>query len=85
MDITTKSAILKWIFAQAPIIIIKNDFMDAEQIAFVESEQKIYWENWSPRENLTYARKEIQLDEAWEYAVKYADKRIEKARDQLKI
>lgn len=85
IDEVTKSAVLKWIFQHEPTIIVKNDFMDAEEIVFVDSEQKIYWNHWCPRENLTYSRKELKVDEAWEYAVKYAAEWIKKAFTALKI
>jgi hypothetical protein len=84
-DEAKKSAVLRWIFAHAPAIVVKNDFMDAEEVVFVDSEQKIYWNHWCPRENLTYSKKELKVDEAWEYAVKHAAEWIEKARTSLKI
>ena len=74
-----KEKILKWIFTQVPVIVLKNDFMDAEQIVYIESEQKVYWENWSPRENLTYSRRQLGIDETWEYVLKYANGWIVKA------
>jgi hypothetical protein len=85
IDEVKKSAVLKWIFEHKSAIVIKNDFMDAEEIVFVDSDQKIYWNHWCPRENITYSRKELKVDEAWEYAVKYAAEWIKKAFTALKI
>ncbi len=59
--------------------------MDAEQVVFNEAEKKLYLDNWSPRENITYSLKEISVDEAWVYATRYASDRIEKARRELNL
>jgi hypothetical protein len=85
LDEAKKIAILQWIFSNHSTIVIKNEFMDAEQIFFSEADKKIYCENWSPRENLTFSKREIDVNEAWDYAMQYATERIEKARVELKI
>ncbi len=64
IDETMKTVVPKRIFTHTPDFLVKNEFMDAERI-YIGPDQKMYWENWSPRENITFSTKELSVDQAW--------------------
>ncbi|PZR35119.1 MAG: hypothetical protein DI538_15625 [Azospira oryzae] len=61
------------------VITIREDLMDAQQIMYDKIKQIIVMEHWCPRENSTYSLKELTIDEAWDYALKYAPESLTNA------